>query len=277
MVVMFALLPVGLSYPDVEWVSSLKEALSIGAKLRHTVAVFIYDVNCKGCIESKSLMFSPEEVQRLMRQFVCVQLDVNGGDGKALWEQHVAGRSGILPALLFLSWDGKLIDFVTGYIPKEPLTALLKQVLKGITLGDVLKRAKSNPKDVDAAYQAAIALIERDQLELAMPFVERVTRLMKGKGKYVAALNLHLGVRYAYRGQAELAKKYLSMAASQRDDPLVAEEAQFQRVIVHYSANELNDAASVCEHLIKTAKRKEIAQLAESLLQAIREQLGKAK
>lgn len=277
MTIMFALLSISLSHPDVEWVSSFKEALSIGAKLRRTVAVFIYDVNCKGCVESKVLMFSPEEVQRLMHQFVCVQLDVNSDDGRALWERHVAGRSDILPALLFLSWDGKLIDFATGYMPKEPLTALLKQVLKGITLGDVLNRAKSNPKDVDAAYQAAIALIERDQLELAMPFVERLTKLTKGKGRYAAALNLHLGVRYAYRGQAELAKKHLSMAASQRDDPSVAEEAQFQLAIVHYSMNELNNAASVCERLIKTAKRKEIAQLAASLLQTVKEQLVKTK
>lgn len=271
------LLLIGSSCPDVEWVSSLKEALSSGAKLRRIVAVFIYDANCKGCLESKALMFSPEEVQRLMRQFVCALLDLNDGDGRALWKRYVAGRSDVLPALLFFSSDGELIDLATGYIPKEPLTELLKQVLSGVTLGDILGRAQSNPKDVNAAYQAAVALIERDQLELAMPFVERVMKLTKGKGKYASALNLHLGTRYAYRGQVELAKKHLSIAASQRDDASVAEEAQFQLAVVHYSANELREAARVCERLIKTAKRRELVQLATSMLQVINEQLRKPK
>ncbi|MCS7254907.1 MAG: thioredoxin family protein, partial [Armatimonadetes bacterium] len=223
-----------LAFGDVKWISSVKEALSTSAKLNRTVAAFIYDAGCKWCIENRELMFSPEEVQRLMSQFVCVLLDVNVGDGKALWERHIAKRTDVLPALLFLSSDGELIDFATGYMPKESLTALLSQVMKGITLKEVLKRAQSNVRDVDAAYQAAVALIERDQLELAMPFVDRVMRLTKGKGSYASALNLHLGIRHAYRGQVGLAKKYLSMAASQRDDPSVAEEAQFQLAVVYY-------------------------------------------
>lgn len=259
-------------HASVEWLTDFNKALSIARQRRQKIAAFIYDADCKGCVESKELMFSPDSVRRLMSQFVCVLLDVNGDGGRKIWEQYIVKQTDVLPAMLFFTSDGKLIDFVTGYIPEGSLIALLNQVSKGITVNELLRRVRSNPNDINAAYQVAIAFLERDQIELAMPFVERVTKLTKGKGKHFAALSLHLGVRHAYLGQTELAKKYLSMAASQSDDLPVAEEAQFQLAVVYYAINQLGEAARLCERLIKAAKRRELAELSARLLQTINQQ-----
>ncbi|MFA4016524.1 MAG: hypothetical protein RUDDFDWM_001634 [Candidatus Fervidibacterota bacterium] len=267
---------VHLLLADVVWVGSLKEALLLASKRRQMVAAFVYDSKCNDCLGCKAFMFAPDEVQRLMSKFVCVLLDVNSVDGKNFWQSNIATKTDVLPAIAFLSSDGVLIDFATGYLPEETMKALLEQILSGITISDMLKRAQANPKDIDSAYQVAIALLERDQLELALPFVERVMKLGSKKKAYIHSLNLHLGIRYAYRGQMELSIKHLSLAASQTDEKGLAEEASFQLAVVNYALGRLEKAAEICNWLQRNATRKEIAHLAGRLQQAISEQLKKS-
>jgi tetratricopeptide (TPR) repeat protein len=265
-----------LSLADIVWVNSLKEALSLASKRRQLVAVFVYDSKCDNCLRCKAFMFAPDEIQRLMSKFVCVLLDVNSAEGESFWKRNIATRTDVLPAIAFLSSDGTVIDFATGYLPEETLKALLEQILSGLTIRDVLKRAQANPKDVDAASQVAIALLERDQLELALPFVERVMKYGSKKKAYIHSLNLHLGIRYAYRGQMELSMKHLSLASSQTDEKGLAEEASFQLAVVNYALGRLEKAREICDRLQRSATRKEIAHLAERLKQAIDEQLKKS-
>lgn len=257
--------------PTVNWVASWDEARQLAKSSGKLLMVVVYDSQCPTCIECKKRMFSDASIIKLTHRFICYAADINSKVGKELWQKHLAKRTDVLPATLFMSPTGELIDFVTGYLIAGVFEPLLKRILSGVTIKDLMARVERHPNDIDAVYALAIAYLERDQMGLARPLLERIKRIdPKDKHGYGISIELHLGIYYAYNGKMRDALKHLTRAVKQKRDINIAEEARFQMAIVYYAMARYEDAYRICDELSKQARRQDIRQMAARLLPVIR-------
>lgn len=123
--------PPPLSVPEIRaaapaavWHNALEEALAEAAMEYRSVIMLVTTRTCPHCHRLKQTVLQDEEILALLRHFTLLEIDAD-------LTPHTASLYGVrgVPAMLFLTSDGRERGRIEGYIAKHDLDRLLRSLL----------------------------------------------------------------------------------------------------------------------------------------------------
>lgn len=135
----------------------VSEALRLGASARKPVMVLCYENWCQHCKFTREQVMTDRRVGEFLNEhFVCVEQDMNAGEGPQLNQQW---RIQAYPTFVFFDSDGQLIYRVEGEKKVEVLLAEARNALEPKRQFPYLKaQFEKDTTDGDACYNYVSAL-----------------------------------------------------------------------------------------------------------------------
>ncbi len=112
---------------DLKWYKTYDEGVRVANETGKPIFVYFWAIWCKFCEKLHTEVYPDPEVQRYLREdfvLVAVDLDENKKDAQRFGVQFP-------PHLLFLSSDGEIITRIPGFVSKDVLLSVLRDVKKG--------------------------------------------------------------------------------------------------------------------------------------------------
>jgi hypothetical protein len=171
-------------------------------------------------------VFPRPDVVAAIRPFVPVQVDTEGGDGRALAAKYRAHVGMISPIILFLdpanpeAEGGGVVARIPGMIPTGTLIEGLQTIARLPRDLDALAR-KAHPDDGDAMRQLATALAIRGRIKDATALIDRAwgPGADPGFDRWAAVYNA-LGIELMMRLQGRAASDWFHKAAGVAKRPI---------------------------------------------------------
>jgi tetratricopeptide (TPR) repeat protein len=210
---------------------------------------------------------------------------VNPEDTERPINEETRSRYGVTgyPAVLFVSADGGLIKYHSGYVPPDQFVPVIEDALK-IESKFQEKLEKLEAKSDDGKLNAEIALIyvERKQLEKAAMFSEKAFEHdPRNRSKLIPKLHNELGLYYGTlfeTADAEKSEVYFEKAVSHFKTIIdtypksdVYEPAQYYLGVTYAIKEHFEDAIAVLEKLTHHATDENVRRSAEGMLERVKE------
>ncbi len=199
--------------------------------------------------------------------------------------EEMRSRYGVAayPAVLFVSPDGGLIKYHSGFLPPEQFAPVIEDALK-VESEFQKKLEELEAKSDDGKLNAEVALIylERKQLEKGVSFSEKAFEYdPKNKSKLIPKLHNQLGLTYGTLleiADAEKSEVYFEKAVAhfkvlidKYPNSEVYEPAQYYLGVTYAIKEHFEDAIAVLESLSHHATDKNIRQSAEAMLERVKD------
>ena len=146
---------------------------------------------------------------------------MNPEDTERPINEETRSRYGVTgyPAVLFVSADGGLIKYHSGYVPPDQFVPVIEDALeKESEFQEKLEKLEAKSDDAKLNAQVALTYLERKQLEKAVPFSEKAFEHdPRNRSKLIPNLHNQLGLTYGnlFEGtDAEKSEAYFEKAAS---------------------------------------------------------------
>ncbi|MCA9188419.1 MAG: thioredoxin family protein [Pirellulaceae bacterium] len=106
---------------SVEWVTGYGTARTLSAQSNRPVLLFMTTDHCVHCNRMKTSTLNDLSVQRSLRKDF-VPAMINGNENKMLAEKL---RITLYPTTVIIAPDGRILEYIRGYVPTEDLRAKL--------------------------------------------------------------------------------------------------------------------------------------------------------
>lgn len=114
---------------NLKWYKTYDEGLEVARETGKPIFLYFWAIWCKFCEKLHTEVYPDPEVQRYLREefvLVAVDLDENREDAQRFGVQFP-------PHLLFLSPEGEVITRIPGFVSKDVLLSVLREVSEGST------------------------------------------------------------------------------------------------------------------------------------------------
>lgn len=187
------------------------------------------------------------------------------------------------PAVLFISPDGGLIKYHSGYVPPDQFAPVMEDALEKETdFQEKLKKLEAKSDDAKLNAEVALVYLERKQLEKAVPLSEKVFESdPRNRSKLIPDLHNQLGLTYgallegtdADESEAyfEKAVSHFKIVIDKYPKSKVYEPAQYYLGVTYAIREHFEDAIAVLEKLTHHAKDANIRQSAEAMLERVKD------
>jgi RNA polymerase sigma factor (sigma-70 family) len=167
----------GVKRDQIPWSRNLAAARKEAREKGKLILVDFYTESCGWCKRLDSEVFPQLAVSEAISQFVPVKVDAEDGEGRPLVEKYQAHIQGY-PAMLFLDpaiedpQDGRIVGKIPGFLPPSSFVEQLNAIAHlPRDIGELRKRHKANPHDMDVLRQLVIVLAiqgrSKEAIELA--------------------------------------------------------------------------------------------------------------
>lgn len=186
------------------------------------------------------------------------------------------------PAILFVSPDGGLIKYHSGFLPPNQFAPVMEDALKTESeFQEKLEKLKEKSDDGKLNAEVAIIYLQRQQLEKGVLFSEKAFEHdPRNKSKLIPNLHNQLGLTYGTlleTADAEKSEVYFEKAISHFKTLIdkypksdVYEPAQYYLGVTYALQEHFEDAIAVLEKLTHHATDENIRQLAEAMLERVK-------
>jgi len=187
------------------------------------------------------------------------------------------------PAVLFVSSDGGLIKYHSGFLPPDQFTPVIEDALK-VESEFEKKLAEFGAKPDDGKLNAEVALIylERKQLEKGVLFSKKAFEHdPKNRSKLIPKLHNQLGLAYGTLLETvdtdeseeyfEKSVSHFKVLIDEYPNSNFYEPAQYYLGVTYAIREHYEDAIAVLEKLSHHAKDANIRQNAEAMLERVKD------
>lgn len=187
------------------------------------------------------------------------------------------------PAVLFISPDGGLIKYHSGYLPPDQFAPVMEDALeKENDFQEKLEKLEAKSDDAKLNAQVALVYLERKQLEKAVSLSEKVFEGdPRNRSKLIPDLHNQLGLTYGSLLEgtdSEESETYFEKAVShfkividRYPKSKVYEPAQYYLGVTYAIREHFEDSIAVLEKLTHHAKDANIRQNAEAMLERVKD------
>ena len=187
------------------------------------------------------------------------------------------------PAVVFVSPDGGLIKYHSGFAPPDQFTPVIEDALKVESeFQEKLEALEAKSDDGKLNAEVALIYLDRKQLEKAVSFSEKAFEYdPRNRSKLIPKLHNQLGLAYGTyleTAEAEKAEEYFEKAVSHFKTLIdkypnsdVYEPAQYYLGVTYAIKEHFEDAIAVLEKLSHHAKDANIRQGAEAMLERVKD------
>ena len=187
------------------------------------------------------------------------------------------------PAVLFISPDGGLIKYHSGFLPPDQFTPVIEDALKvESAFQKQLEELEAKPDDGKLNAEVALIYLERKQLEKGVLFSEKAFEHdPKNRSKLIPKLHNQLGLTYGTLLEttgAEKSEAYFEKSVShfkvlidKYPNSDVYEPAQYYLGVTYAIKEHYEDSIAVLEKLSHHAKDANIRQSAEAMLERVKD------
>jgi tetratricopeptide (TPR) repeat protein len=210
---------------------------------------------------------------------------VNPEDTERPINEETRSRYGVTgyPAVLFVSADGGLIKYHSGYVPPDQFVPVIEDALeKESKFQEKLEKLEAKADDAKLNAEVALTYLERKQLEKALPFSEKAFEHdPRNRSKLIPNLHNQLGLTYGNLLEgtdAEESEAYFEKAVShfkiiidKYPNSKVYEPAQYYLGLTYAIREHFEDAIVVLEKLSHHARDANIRQSAEAMLERVKD------
>lgn len=109
------------------WYKSYEEGQKAAKEQNKPMLVYFWAIWCKFCRTLHEEVYPDPEISKILKEdfiLVAIDLDENKADARRFGVQYP-------PYLIFLTPEGKPITAIPGYVSKEQLRPILKQIKEG--------------------------------------------------------------------------------------------------------------------------------------------------
>ena len=187
------------------------------------------------------------------------------------------------PAVLFISPDGGLIKYHSGFLPPDQFTPVIEDALKvESAFQKKLEELEAKPDDGKLNAEVALIYLERKQLEKGVLFSEKAFKHdPKNRSKLIPELHNQLGLTYGTLLEttgAEKSEAYFEKSVShfkvlidKYPNSDLYEPAQYYLGVTYAIKEHYKDSIAVLEKLSHHAKDANIRQSAEAMLERVKD------
>ena len=187
------------------------------------------------------------------------------------------------PAVLFVSPDGGLIQMASGFLPPDQFAPVMEDALKKETaFQEKLEKLETTSDDAKLNAEVALTYLERQQLEKAILFSEKVFASdPRNRSKLIPNLHNQFGLTYGTlleTADAEKSEAYFEKAVSHFKIVIdkyprsnVYEPAQYYLGVTYAIREHFEDSIAVLEKLSHHATDENIRQSAEAMLERVKD------